>query len=806
MRYKEIKELFEPKPEVTIDWKKSFSDESNASIVTPSGHSLEVNFWEISPGVVSIDFTIDESHELTNHKEEIAVFNGVINSIREYISKHPVKDVLFQVKKTEEGKRLSAYVKMAARLASSLGFRQGSIEELESVDPKLYSRFDNRYSKLLWYTRAGAQGHTTDLKEFAPGDGEDNGRKFIPWEDFVRHVANMVGDEFSVKMSKIPKQVKAVFTPHDVTKYGPTQIYAYWDRKGVAIHGGFQLGSYQKLDKLYTHYKTGKLGDSKYVDFTLPNVSKFADIIQSNTDGALQSELNEFLDDRKRGDDDGEISKIVITTDRLLKQGYRVDLGVVGAMGRVYRADFSQTGFTPNGALAFKRKTRSFIRPFIADDDDNYEFEMVGPRHYRIVDVWPEETKEDRHPNERPPGPESKPTMPAGTVRVDVSDVYDWYKLGQHISDLKGLGKHDFGKGPPSTILSFGSEQEEHEYLANLEKIGLTTTDIDPIDPKQPRGMKRQKTDPTYNVNEGKVIGADQLVNVYVRGKHKGETFNKLIARDFPNKHIDQLIQKLVDKHNVNPNAIVYGIPGQDLEEDWKSALAQGALAGAVALGGAAQAKAVSDPYQSYTKDPIAQIIQQRQAELSAKDKKTVQQVNQRIAQAKKTAVVKKSVEEPYKPITGSKLETSLYNFAKKIGLKGTELAAFMAQTAHETDYFKTLSEYSSGEQYEGRKDLGNIYKGDGVKYKGRGFIQITGRYNYTQAAKDLGIDLVKHPELAERPDVAAKVTWWYWKNRVRPNVASFADVKQVTKQINPALRGLEKRRQFTKDFKIAQK
>lgn len=109
---------------------------------------------------------------------------------------------------------------------------------------------------------------------------------------------------------------------------------------------------------------------------------------------------------------------------------------------------------------------------------------------------------EDYDPNDPPPGPETKPKMPAGTVRVDVSDVYDWYKLGQHISNLKGLGKHDFGKGPPSTIVSFGSEEEEHEYLKNLEKIGLPTTDIDPIDPKQPKGMKRQKVDPTYDVGE----------------------------------------------------------------------------------------------------------------------------------------------------------------------------------------------------------------------------------------------------------------------------------------------------------------
>ena len=109
---------------------------------------------------------------------------------------------------------------------------------------------------------------------------------------------------------------------------------------------------------------------------------------------------------------------------------------------------------------------------------------------------------EDQHPNDTPYGPEFKPTMPAGTVKVDVSDTYDWYKLGQHLSNLKGLGKHDFGKGPPSTIMAFGSEEEEHEYIKALKKTGLTTTDIDPVDPKQPKGMPRQKTDPTYNVGE----------------------------------------------------------------------------------------------------------------------------------------------------------------------------------------------------------------------------------------------------------------------------------------------------------------
>jgi hypothetical protein len=109
---------------------------------------------------------------------------------------------------------------------------------------------------------------------------------------------------------------------------------------------------------------------------------------------------------------------------------------------------------------------------------------------------------EDRHPNETPPGPEFKPTMPKGTVRVDVSDLYDWYKLGTNISNLDRANPSDFGKGPPSTIMAFGSEEEEHNYINALKRLGLETTDIDPLDPDQPKGMPRQKTDPTFNVAE----------------------------------------------------------------------------------------------------------------------------------------------------------------------------------------------------------------------------------------------------------------------------------------------------------------
>lgn len=69
--------------------------------------------------------------------------------------------------------------------------------------------------------------------------------------------------------------------------------------------------------------------------------------------------------------------------------------------------------------------------------------------------------------------------FPKGTVKVDVSDVYDWYKLGMSISDLDDADPADFGKGPPQTVMAFGDEEQEHKYLPQLQRLGLKTHDID---------------------------------------------------------------------------------------------------------------------------------------------------------------------------------------------------------------------------------------------------------------------------------------------------------------------------------------
>lgn len=84
---------------------------------------------------------------------------------------------------------------------------------------------------------------------------------------------------------------------------------------------------------------------------------------------------------------------------------------------------------------------------------------------------------------------------------------------------------------------------------------------------------------------------------------------------------------------------------------------------------------------------------------------------------------------------------------------------AYVLGTAfHEADRFKTMEEYASGAAYEGRDDLGNVVKGDGVRFKGRGFVQLTGRANYADWSKRLGIDLTANPGLVTGRSIAARI------------------------------------------------
>lgn len=104
---------------------------------------------------------------------------------------------------------------------------------------------------------------------------------------------------------------------------------------------------------------------------------------------------------------------------------------------------------------------------------------------------------------------------------------------------------------------------------------------------------------------------------------------------------------------------------------------------------------------------------------------------------------------------------------------------------------FLPVEEIASGEQYEGRKDLGNDVPGDGVRFKGRGYIQLTGRYNYETYTHLTGIDLVANPKMALDPVVSARIFALYFKNRGCNKACNSQDWTLVRKLVNGGSNGL---------------
>lgn len=130
--------------------------------------------------------------------------------------------------------------------------------------------------------------------------------------------------------------------------------------------------------------------------------------------------------------------------------------------------------------------------------------------------------------------------------------------------------------------------------------------------------------------------------------------------------------------------------------------------------------------------------------------------------------------------------------------------AAFIAQLAHESGGFHYVRELASGEAYEGRKDLGNTEPGDGVRYRGRGLIQITGRANYRACGEALGLPLEEHPTMLELPLNACRSAGWYWKSRGLNELADKGDFLLITKRINGGTNGYKDRLAYYERAKTA--
>ena len=125
-------------------------------------------------------------------------------------------------------------------------------------------------------------------------------------------------------------------------------------------------------------------------------------------------------------------------------------------------------------------------------------------------------------------------------------------------------------------------------------------------------------------------------------------------------------------------------------------------------------------------------------------------------------------------------------------------ISHFLSQTAHESGGGRYKKEIASGQAYEFREDLGNDEVGDGPKYKGAGYIQLTGKYNYLRLSQYLN-----DPRVMEGVDYVAQnypftsAGYWWMDNDMNELIDNGADVLAVTRRVNGGTNGLGDRQHY---------
>jgi putative chitinase len=151
----------------------------------------------------------------------------------------------------------------------------------------------------------------------------------------------------------------------------------------------------------------------------------------------------------------------------------------------------------------------------------------------------------------------------------------------------------------------------------------------------------------------------------------------------------------------------------------------------------------------------------------------------------------------------------SLYQINTK-----ARIAAFLAQVGHESMRLARTSEIwgptKDQRRYEGRKDLGNVRKGDGSRFRGHGLIQTTGRFNHRRVTQrlrarfpNLGVpDFEAEPQKLTLPRWAALSAADYWDMIGGNAMADAGQFKLLTRRINGGYNGLADRQKLWDQFK----
>jgi putative chitinase len=149
--------------------------------------------------------------------------------------------------------------------------------------------------------------------------------------------------------------------------------------------------------------------------------------------------------------------------------------------------------------------------------------------------------------------------------------------------------------------------------------------------------------------------------------------------------------------------------------------------------------------------------------------------------------VSRKQAQDFYGSRLDDKLFNGLINCLKTFDITTpNRIRHFFAQTAHESGQLQWMAEIADGSAYEGRRDLGNIYPGDGRKFKGVGPIQVTGRNNYQAFANAVNDPRVMEGWQYVMSAYTFEPSGFWWKmNRVNQMIDAGASVEKVSRQVN---------------------
>lgn len=139
---------------------------------------------------------------------------------------------------------------------------------------------------------------------------------------------------------------------------------------------------------------------------------------------------------------------------------------------------------------------------------------------------------------------------------------------------------------------------------------------------------------------------------------------------------------------------------------------------------------------------------------------------------------------------------------------RATEIAAAATIATEVGARFRPVDEYGGRgyftRMYEGRSDLGNTRPGDGARYHGRGYIQLTGRANYDHYGHRIGVPLEHRPGLALRTKVGARVLAEYFKERGVAGPARRGHWRRVRLEVNGGLNGWPQFRRYVRSLERA--